>query len=97
MERLPHETETLGEPLLREEGSRIEQLSLAQQDNRTKFISFRQEHDLAVVDCVFQKGRSKLITYKNVTAANAKPPYTLDRYGQLDLILINKKWKNDSR
>ena len=74
MERLPHETETLGEPLLREEGSRIEQLSLAQQDNRTK-----------------------LITYKNVTAANAKPPYTLDRYGQLDLILINKKWKNDSR
>ena len=58
MERLPHETETLGEHLFREDESRIEQLSLAQQDNRTRFISFRQEHDLTVVNTLFQKDKS---------------------------------------
>lgn len=94
MERLPHETETLGEHLFREDESRIEQLSLAQQDNRTRFISFRQEHDLTVVNTLFQKDKSKLITYRNVAAPNFHPPYTLDRYGQLDFILINRKWKN---
>ena len=34
------------------------------------------------------------ITYRNVAAPNFHPPYTLDRYGQLDFILINRKWKN---
>ena len=74
MERLPHETETLGEHLFREDESRIEQLSLAQQDNRTRFISFCQEHDLTVVNTLFQKDKSKLITYRNVAAPNFHPP-----------------------
>ena len=55
---------------------------------------FCQEHDLTVVNTLFQKDKSKLITYRNVAAPNFHPPYTLDRYGQLDFILINRKWKN---
>ena len=90
MKRLAYETQTLGEHVFGEDGSRIEQLSLAQQDNRTRLISFCQDHDLTVVNTLFQKDKSKLITYRNVAAPNFHPSYTLDRYGQLDLILINK-------
>ena len=50
MERLPHETEILGEHMLRAEASRVEQLSLAQQDNRARFTRFCHEHDLTAVN-----------------------------------------------
>ena len=81
MERHPHEAETLGEHMIREDA---------------RFIRLCQEHGLTVVNTLFQKDKSKLITYRNVAAPNFHPPtlWTPDRYGQLDFMLINKKWKN---
>ena len=94
LERLPHECDTIGQHLFRDDNYGLETLSEQQIDNRTRFISFCQEHSLVVSNTWFEKEAAKLVTYRCVAAPNFQGPYTPKRYAQLDFILINKRWKN---
>ena len=94
MERLNHEQNIMGEHVCRTIDDYIENLNQQQQDNRQRFIDLCQQHDLLVANTLFEKEPAKLITYRNATNPSFAPPYTTDRFGQLDFILINSKWKN---
>ena len=94
LERLPHECDMIGQHLFRDDNYGLETSSEQQIDNRTRFISFCQEHSLVVGNTWFEKEAAKLVTYRCVAAPNFQGPYTPTRYAQLDFILINKRWKN---
>ena len=94
MERFPHEHDFIGSHIFRENDSTTDQLSEKQKDNRTRFVSFCQEHGFVISNTWFPKEPSKLVTYRNVAAPHFQGPFTTDRYAQLDYILINQRWKN---
>ena len=93
-ERLPHESHVVGPHVFRDEHSKIENLNDDQQRNRTEFIMFCQNHDYVVTNTWFEKPMSKLITYRNPTSHTFEPPYNTNKFGQLDFILVNQRWRN---
>ena len=93
-ERLPHESHVVGPHVFRDEHSKIENLNDDQQRNRTEFIMFCQNHDYVVTNTWFEKPVSKLITYRNPTSHTFEPPYNTNKFGQLDFILVNQRWRN---
>ena len=94
MEQLPHEADVLGMHIFRTENDHIDLVSNKQQDNRSRFMDLCHEHNLVVTNTLFEKDLSKLITYRNATTPQFSPPFTTERFAQLDYILINSRWKN---
>ena len=93
MERLDHEENFVGPHIFRDEHSTIESLSEKQQDNRERLVSLCQDKGLTLINTWFCKEPSKLVTYRNVTTQNFEAPYTTAKFGQLDFILVNQRWK----
>ena len=94
MEQLGHESNVIGPHIFRNDTDNISQLSVNQQDNRFRFTSFCQEHELVATNTWFEKPLAKLITHRNAATPNYTPPFTTDRFGQIDYILVNHKWRN---
>ena len=93
-ERLPHESHVIGPHVFRDEHSKIENLNDDQRRNRIEFIMFCQNHGYVVTNTWFEKPISKLVTYRNPTSLTFEPPYNTNKFGQLDFILVNQRWRN---
>ena len=65
-----------------------------QRRNRIEFIMFCQNHGYVVTNTWFEKPISKLVTYRNPTSLTFEPPYNTNKFGQLDFILVNQRWRN---
>ena len=91
---LPSESEVVGPYTLGASLADLDCLSHAQQDNRSRFIEFCLARNMVVKNTFFQKSDEQLVTYKSVGVKSWHPPWQLDKYAQMDFVLINQKWKN---
>ena len=62
-------------------------------DSRTKLVNFCMSNDCAVMNTMFEKPSTKLITHRHASAQYG-PPWTRGRYEVLDYIVIGQRWKN---
>ena len=71
----------------------LENMSPITLENRSLFVEFCLAHDLVVGKTLFQKPLQKQVTFRKAGVSHG-PPWTPDRYAQLDLFLIPERWKN---
>ena len=91
---LPSESEVVGPYTLGASLADLDCLSQAQQDNRSRFIEFCLARNMVVKNTFFQKSDEQLVAYKSVGVKSWHPPWQLHKYAQMDVVLINQKWKN---
>ena len=93
IERLPHESDTIGPHIFKEENTDINILSKGQLDNRNRFMEYLQNYQLTPMNTWFEKPQSELITYRAEAKGvyNFEQPLTHYNYGQLDYILVHNK------
>ena len=64
-------------------------------ENRERFVEFVQENELVAMNTMFNKRRKNRCTYKNKNSGHkGGKPWNTTNYGQIDYILIEKRWKN---
>lgn len=62
-------------------------------ENRRLFLSFCAGCDLFVMNTWFDKPAQKQLTFRE-PASKHEPPWTPDRFAQLDFVLAPNRWKN---
>ena len=78
-----------GMVFLREEGLLPENM------NRSLLIDQLKEHDMRCMNTyVFQKLNNKKATYRHMWARGVQGPRDTDRYSELDLCLVFRRWEN---
>ena len=64
-------------------------------DNRQHLINLIFAQDLIVTNTYFQKGSNKhKITYKAVHNTDGGPPWSPERFSELDYCLVRRHWRN---
>ena len=94
VERLPGEETHIG-PFIYSDGIKnIEMLSPKQLENRIMFMDFIQEHNFIAQNTWFEKPMPSLATYRRLDVPSFTDEVDLNKFAQMDFILINNKWKN---
>ena len=97
LERLPAESEHIGQHVFKISDYHIEDMPQPQAENRELFIEFCMEADYVVSNTWFQKNQEDLLRFRNtdtVAFQIFQPLYTNARLAQIDYVLTNKPWKN---
>jgi hypothetical protein len=89
----PGEEEVVGAHCFRHEGN----LTPEQEENRGYFVNFCKEHDMVIMNTFFEKEDKQLATYKKPGQHGWCPPWSCDRFAQLDYIVIPRRWRHSIR
>ena len=71
----------------------IHNSSPASFENRSLFVEFCLAHDLHIGNTLFQKPVSKQVTFREAGVLGG-PPWSPDRFAQIDFVLVPDRWKN---
>ena len=63
-------------------------------ESREVFMEFLMEKGYTVASTFFTKSQANLVTFRNTRTDRFAPPFSSDRFAQIDHILVNQKWKN---
>eukprot|EP00973_Karenia_brevis_P001414 191496-Karenia_brevis.AAC.1 len=79
----------------------IEEINKDVWENIERLINFVQENDLVVRNTMFKKNKNNLCTYKNKNHQQGEgheggPPWNTTKYGQIDFVIMEKRWKTQS-
>lgn len=72
----------------------VQELPEEQRENRQMLMDFCISNNLIISNSFFQKADSRKCTYKETRTEGFTPPWTPDRFAQLDAILVQKEWRN---
>ena len=90
---LEDELEFIGREAFGPGADNIENLSTQTIENRDLFVNLCIDQDLCAKTTFFRKQIQYKVTFR-CPGTNHGPPWTHDRYQQLDFFLISNKWKN---
>ena len=62
--------------------------------NRDHLVSLLRATDMKVMNTYFQKEDKQKATYQKKDNINGGPPWTPERYGEIDLCLARRQWTN---
>ena len=94
LQRLPAESENIGQHIFNPQEREICGLPAPQQENRDLFIEFCVGENYMVSSTFLQKNQRELMTYKSAEATAITSPVNNSHFAQLDFILTNAPWKN---
>ena len=62
--------------------------------NRNIIIELLKEHDMRCMSTYFEKPSKKKTTYRHMWATGMQGPWNTDKYSELDLCLVFRRWAN---
>ena len=62
--------------------------------NRSLLIDLLKGYDMRCMNTFFQKPDNKEATYRHMWARGMQGPWNTDRYSELDLCLVLRRWSN---
>ena len=57
-------------------------------------VELLKEHDMRCMNTYFEKPSKKKATYRHMWAAGMQGPWNTDRYSELDLRIVSRRWAN---
>ena len=62
--------------------------------NRNIPVELFKEHDMRCMNTYFEQPSKKKATYRHMWAAGVQGPWNTDRYSELDLCIVFRRWAN---
>ena len=62
--------------------------------NRSILLELLKEHDMRCMNTYLERPNKKKATYRHMWAAGMQGPWNTDRYSELDLCLVFRRWAN---